>query len=113
MSDPVYEKEVNVALEWSGLSFGCLPSDHHIRVLASEVRRLRAVVKDSLITETKTQKLWHMDITLPKSAEQPWQKNERIAIAADTLEEAVQKAREVYPTATLWKVNHGGKLHLV
>lgn len=60
----------------------------------------------------KTRKLWHMDITLPPTEERKWQKNERIAIAADTMEAAVTKAREVYPTATFWSVKHGGPLHL-
>jgi hypothetical protein len=60
----------------------------------------------------KTRKLWHMDITLPATEERKWAKNERIAIAADTMETAVAKAREVYPQATFWSVKHGGSLHL-
>lgn len=110
MSDPVNEKEVEKALSCGESRSADWPE----KVLAAEVRRLRKELAEwSLPRELVTaRKLWHMDITLPPADGRTWQKNERIAIAADTLEEAVAKAREVYPTATFWKVNHGGKLHL-
>lgn len=102
---PVVLDPVEQALKWADMSGGYSLTELRLKTIAEEVRRLRQ-------TKMKTRKLWHLDITLTPTETKKWNQNERLAIAADTLEEAVQKAREVYPTATFWKINHGGTLHL-
>ena len=62
--------------------------------------------------ESITLRLWSIRFSLPKdeSKGRKWQVNKSLTVAADTMEDAITKARRRDPDAKFWQVNHGGLL---